>query len=930
MEQADNEKQFLSDTLLTFLAKNTNSRESGITVGQDVQICIPRTEHVIRLNKAYFDVEVQIPMNVTTDDDTRNPFYVGVLNAATLFDRTYINNGGADMEPNEFAQPQARMWQMFRSPEYLEANPSSFINYRDVTKNEHFILYPLKEIGTAGANYTFSMRIPLPSLFPMFENCDNFSTTQLNDDITLSMTLSDLDKYIVIVKTDEGKIVNIKPLPSTKTFEFAAGNTLTLSDDDNYKINKFRMVVPGHYPTDVERANFANLVGTGSVKYPFKDFDVVIRGARYTGGDEHLSFPTNCANIYAILMAATHANSYVVYDKPYMCNMECNLAELHQLANGGVHTGYTYTGDMDMLRNLTNLAGTDAFKNLNRFDFSILHDYLQKDESSDTIWGSYVQAYRVAAGNQLGFSADYFANLINFHYRIDAGIAEGAAHPNNFAQGHMLCCQLRQRFLVYKDGGIDIVCPFSEELDMRAISAGDPKSQTHGLPAIVPALLSPATGLVKSAVKGLRGLVEKHRAQRNNVYAYQRLGKEGYEKHREIIDGNNTMRRKHFKEFINNLSEAEKQLHGLFIKHGDEDANAEGPGSATIHSSLDDIRGSIRDEKPVDQNLLNLTSLYRPSLNSQFADKSWKMKLVLDYKHGLNKHKLKLTMFGSEGAMINASHGLKDWLKRGWSKIKNFFKTNGKDILRGLGQNALNIVKQYASDLIAGKISIKEVPGKFKNAVLQLVKDGKLTGNEDLDSKLSEVYNYAEKIKNGTMDWSQVPAQIINKVREEVAKNKDDTAQGLFIRHGFNNSTKLMPSVNFSISKRRINKILEKDPRLRTQKDLRKVALLNYYRNRPMNEDTHGKAMASYRRLIGIKDPKPTPLVHAHPVIRPVIHAPKPAVDKYKEKLAAIKNKLLGSDDGKKLLVAMKSSDNYHGKNSKKKYRLLKYASLKI
>ena len=64
----ETQKQFLSDNYLTFLAKNTNSRQSGITINQDVQICIPRTEHTISLAKGYFDVEMTVKFNWAGDD----------------------------------------------------------------------------------------------------------------------------------------------------------------------------------------------------------------------------------------------------------------------------------------------------------------------------------------------------------------------------------------------------------------------------------------------------------------------------------------------------------------------------------------------------------------------------------------------------------------------------------------------------------------------------------------------------------------------------------------------------------------------------------------------------------------------------------------------------------------------------------------------
>ena len=134
------------------------------------------------------------------------------------------------------------------------------------------------------------------------------------------------------------------------------------------------------------------------------------------------------------------------------------------------------------------------------------------------------------------------------------------------------------------------------------------------------------------------------------------------------------------------------------------------------------------------------------------------------------------------------------------------------------------------------------------------------------------------------------------------------------------------------ITKRRIQKIIEKDPRLRTQKDLRKLAKYNYFKENPVNEETHGKMLSYIDRLYGRGK---TPLIHPHPqVIKPYVPKPKPAAqevikpvgDKYKDKYKQLKNIALSSEPGKNILINMKAGDKYHGLTDKKKYKLLKYA----
>ena len=635
------------------------------------------------------------------------------------------------MEPNEFAQPQSRLWQMFKSSDYLNAQPYSFINYEDITMNKNFILHALNE-GTNGADANhlaqaqelkFRMKIPIPCLYPCFENINYFNTTLLNDDITLSMTFSDAAKYMVLVYAPNNKVQWIKPLNSDWTCTAGSGagaHRLTVKNtDEDYQITKFRMVVPGHYPDDAEKMTQAEqLHGGFNNAFTFRDFNIITRGADFANGTQHISFPTNCTNITGLFMLATHENSYVVYDKPNIQNVECNLAELHYLCMGSQLKESLYERGMQLFRNLTLAVGSDSFKNIKRFDYSILHDYLVGELAinEDNLWGSFVQVFKVAAGNQIGFSADSFANMINYHF-VSNG--DHAAFNVNYDSAHMYCCQLRERQLIYENGGIRIRDYYPEQKNPNSFLNDELNATEHGLAALAPALVAPVTSLVGGMYRGLRGIVEKRRAGQNSLYAYETLGKDGYNKHKEIIENNYTVKPKKFYKFINNLAAAEKEIasHGIFAKHGAE--NEEGAGSATVidtglpKSSLDDYA----HERPVvDYNALNLTATYRPSQELQMSLQPYKMRTLMDYKHGGNKRKYILTAYGNEAAFeYNYAHGFRDWLKRGWNRIKDFFKRNGKQMTDVLLSNGIEFIKQYAADVISGKISIKDVPAKFRD-----------------------------------------------------------------------------------------------------------------------------------------------------------------------------------------------------------------------
>lgn len=1025
------EKQVLSDTYLAFLPKNT----AGYTTkNQIIDVQIPRTEHVLRLNEAYLQVELltHFKANINYAAAAGEEQYVGLLNSATMFDQVYIKNNGKTIHTETFSQIQSRAWQLSKSTNYQVANPASFLNYDDVSANDGLLVHKLTAAAfNAGADVplTFKLKIPLGAVYQCFDNCDNFSTTQLNDDITLSMQLSHPNKYMCLITADSTshKVKRVEPFGINtkiytdtiipymkshitgwdettdainfatsfttgtnnsnqvewKTYTYAKAGTAgtdyvgtitvytiqVLDDDSKYYIQSLKMVVPGHYPTIDESQNYANLVANGAIQYSFRDCDIRSQSTDFTNGTQHLNFSTNCENIFSVMMFASHAYSYVVFDKPYIDKLECNLSEIYKLANDKVHTEGTYDRDNDMYKNLIDGFGVESFKNLQRFDKQITKDFLQKTpkkaewkdagggagnliyDRTSVQTGNYLQWYKVAPGNQMGISADYFANLIN--YKFESKTNSENDYACNYANSNIFCAQLRYRMLIYKEGGIDIVCPFAEELNMRSVASNAPKSDAHGIGALVPMLLKPATGLIGSAVKGIRGIIYKNRAHDNSTYAYSKLGKDGFERHRGILEQNASMRRRKFKKFINNLVESEKQLanvdtHGLLIRHGEEEGTlGEGAGAASTvpRSSLDDFE----HERPVDLNILNLTNskLYRPNNREILADIEFKMYLVLDYKYGFNKNKLRLQSFGDESATEYCAHGFRDWIRDKWNKLKGFFKGRGKQIVKDAGKqiisNATEIIKQYANEILMGKLNIKDVPGKFKKQVLALIKNNQLTGTP-IDDMTQRAIDYYKKIKEGTMNWSQVPSDmkdIVNKLQSQ-----QSTQNGLLIRHGFIGAINVHPSVDYHVMKRRMSKLADKNPMLMRQKDLRRLYKFKHFQQHPIIDTTHGrfnelldklyrqqsklpafagdyKTWIQHERNLSNKKPEPPSI--AKPA--KMIGMPNP---KYKDKWRKIKSEITGSDNHglKEVLIQMKSNPKYKKWNSKKKYMMLKYAKM--
>ena len=165
-----------------------------------------------------------------------------------------------------------------------------------------------------------------------------------------------------------------------------------------------------------------------------------------------LNFNTNVSNIYNIMILASHNHSYTVYDKPAINDIELNASEIWKLANNHTHTDSTYLGDNDMYLELLNGFGSQTFKNLNRFDSAITHDYNYKgivENDSGTLvnhyekklLGSYVQFYRFAPDGQIGYSGDHFANQINYKFKNEykEDSLTNILTENNYANSNVFC-----------------------------------------------------------------------------------------------------------------------------------------------------------------------------------------------------------------------------------------------------------------------------------------------------------------------------------------------------------------------------------------------------------------------------------------------------------------------------------------------------------
>lgn len=842
------QKQVIPDNVLSFVPKTGTTR---FDKQQMFEISIPRTNHVVRLNKAYLQVVMKLKMTKKEESSDDYNYYIGINNAACIFDQVQIKNNGKTIYSNTYSQISSRLWQMSKSKEYLDSMPYCFINYDDIRKNEGFIYQQVSGlIEDTPKDVTFRMRIPLAAVFDCFDNTDNFSTTQLSDDIVLSLQLSEPYKFLTIVETDLlGKVKRVEKFYSeeqlfigdtsrksstTESISFLEdGHYIEInSDSDNYYIESFKMNVPCHYPTDDEKEAFSQLVNGGSVSFPYKSWEIdqskvcFSESNGITNKNIIANFSSNAPNIYGIMILFNSDDNRVVYDKPYISNIECNLNEIVKLANGRVHTDKTYTGDNDMYRDFCNNFGADYFKNLSRFDSAITHDYGVKDKTDRNLLGSYCQWYQMAAGNQMGFSGDYFANLIN--YKCQSEYISASKTPNNRSNGNIVCATLVQKILLFKDGGLSIVSPSSEEMNMKNVIRNE--NQTHGL-GLISAIAQPVTSAGKGLIRMIKDKVDERRANKNTTYAYTKLGKDKYMSHQDIIEKNQSWRPKKFRQFIDKLISID---HGLVLRHGISDA---GIPSANDLSNID-------QEKAITLEDINLPYQFNYTHQLELYSKEYKSLIPFDYKVGLNRNKIHLTSYGNEMSMENINHGLRDWLRDKWSRFRSWINKNKDTAVNNIKENAKNIVKQYVSDIMSGKIKPQNVPTKFKADVMNMLRSGSLTGT-DFDKIGADAMKYYNDFKTGKIKAEDIPREIFDKIKDLSISNS--TNHGLVLRHGFISPVHIKSSIPSKNMKTRILLMMEKNPNLLTQKELKQMYLYKYLKSH--KNDNHGISSDVWKKL---------------------------------------------------------------------------------
>ena len=293
--------------------------------------------------------------------------------------------------------------------------------------------------------------------------------------------------------------------------------------------------------------------------------------------------------------------------------------------------------------------------------------------------------------------------------------------------------------------------------------------------------------------------------------------------------------------------------------------------------------------------------------------------------------KIRLQSFGDESAAEYSGHGLGSWLRDKWRKVTGFFKGRGKEMAKQAGKallsNATEIAKQYANEILQGKLTMKDIPAKFKGTVLGLIKDNSLTGTP-IDGATDKAIQMYKQIKNGTMKWSDVPGNMYDIIKK-LSINQSPDSHGLIVRHGFIGNVSVRPTVSYGVIKRRMEKLQDKNPAVMRQKDLRRMLRWNYFKQHPVVDTSHG-AFDEYMRKLYRKGPRPMPqIIQRQAAANVETPAAKKLLDGYALKWKNLKAQALNDEaHGKAILVNLKANPKYGKWDRKKRYKYLKAAMM--
>lgn len=421
--------------------------------------------------------------------------------------------------------------------------------------------------GTTAKYYVKKqLKIPLVMLFPQFEVLNGWPAFLVKQILYLQLTVSDVTKYFCSfykpkVKGGDYNVLDIGtrnnlisqnpalsvllknnadfPMSNGRNPRFAfrysseifsaatkPTNTKDLIfefDIDNLQLENVTLYLPAHTPEFKEREEYQALVNKG-LAYGFKSFNILsntfnLDVDNVTGSNTKAqSYNSSVNNIEAINMLTMRDGTEVVYDKPSISALQCNLGNSWMLSASGTHVENLYTMDSDLYGDLLKGWGqldkpyyntiSKTMEKSFKFNSGALYGegyFMSGNKNTPlTVWGlvqttngadssvadyknvitssfrpnsgSYTTYFDVSPGDEMGVSSGQYSKLINLRFNsIRPTVPSDVKLPNdvtsrcNYPNAKIYMCQLTFSTLVITPTSVFITNPFAEEVDIRSV-----------------------------------------------------------------------------------------------------------------------------------------------------------------------------------------------------------------------------------------------------------------------------------------------------------------------------------------------------------------------------------------------------------------------------------------------------------------------------
>ena len=179
------------------------------------------------------------------------------------------------------------------------------------------------------------------------------------------------------------------------------------------------------------------------------------------------------------------------------------------------------------------------------------------------------------------------------------------------------------------------------------------------------------------------------------------------------------------------------------------------------------------------------------------------------------------------------------------------------------------------------------------------------TKNSKIGGITGEAIDYYKKYKSGDLKWSDIPRDMIARIKEIDLNEKRSGEHGLIVRHGFVPGPRIKANQLYSVQKQRIKRLLDKNPNELRRKDLRRLFRFKYLKNNGVIDTSHGGIFDILQKKYYNKNPGYYKPIDFKEIINKNLILPKKLTkhDKWRK----IKGELLKTDKGAEYLLKLKN-----------------------